>query len=295
MIADPPSPALADPYRLPTPARGRRAPWWLLALLLALIAGAVAAGIAIERSKRLAALLHLVPESAVAQAAAAPAPPAEPVVDTMTQERLAALEETVAVLDQRTIAATGNADRAEGLLIAFAARRALDRGVSLGYIEGLLRDRFGGIDPQSVAAVIAAAHQPVTLDQLQTELEAVRPKLVAVEAADGWWDSLKHELAGLIIIRRADTPSTIPADRVLRAQRMLDEGQVDRAMAEIARLPARAAAAGWLGEARRYVGARNALDRIETAALLRPQAPTPPPPAPAAPAAALPLPAAAAD
>lgn len=281
MIADPPSPAVADPYRIAAPARPRRSrtPLWLLALLLAAVAGAAALGIAIERSRRLAAVLHLVPETAVAEAiAAAPPEPQVPAIDALTEERLSTLEEAVAAIDQRTAAATGNADRAEGLLVAFAARRALDRGVALGYIEGLLRERFGGIDPQSVAAVIAAAHQPVTLDQLQTELETIRPRLVAVEAADGWWDSLRHELAGLIIIRRADTPSTIPADRVARAQRMLDEGQVDRAMAEIARLPARAAATDWMNEARRYVGARNALDRIETAALLRPQAPVPTPP-----------------
>ena len=39
-------------------------------------------------------------------------------------------------------AASGNATRAEGLLVAFAARRALDRGLRLGYIEDQLRDAF---------------------------------------------------------------------------------------------------------------------------------------------------------
>ena len=36
------------------------------------------------------------------------------------------------------------------------------------------------------------------------------------------------------------------------------------------RLPGQARAAGWIGEARRYVAARRALDAIETAALLDP-------------------------
>lgn len=47
---------------------------------------------------------------------------------------------------------------------------------------------------------------------------------------------------------------------------------MDVALAEVARMPARDAAARWIDSARRYVAARNALDAIETAALLTPEA-----------------------
>ena len=41
-------------------------------------------------------------------------------------------------------AAAGSAGRADAMLVAFAARRAIDRGVALGYLEPLLVQRFGG-------------------------------------------------------------------------------------------------------------------------------------------------------
>jgi hypothetical protein len=78
------------------------------------------------------------------------APPVAPTMVPLgaTEARLADLEGRMSRIDLRASAAAGNAARAEGLLIAFAARRALDRGVALGYIEGELRDRFGGTQPR---------------------------------------------------------------------------------------------------------------------------------------------------
>jgi len=87
---------------------------------------------------------------------------------------------------------------------------------------------------------------------------------------------VKQELSSLFVVRKADQPSNIPADRLSRAEHALEQGQVDSAAAEVARLPGAARANDWLGQARRYVLARNALDRIETEALLTP-APKPAP------------------
>ena len=81
------------------------------------------------------------------------------VIDPETTRRVNRLEERIAQVDNQSRAAVGNADRAEGLLVAFAARRAIDRGVSLGYIEGLLRQRFGERQPQAVATIITASRQ----------------------------------------------------------------------------------------------------------------------------------------
>ena len=75
-------------------------------------------------------------------------------------------------------AAVGNADRAEGLLVAFAARRALDRGVALGFLEALLRQRFGETQPRAVGMIILAARNPVTLQELQLGLQEAGPQLV---------------------------------------------------------------------------------------------------------------------
>jgi len=253
--------------------RGWLAP--LVLVLLALVAGVALAVYAVGHSERLMRLLHLQPQGSAVTAATTPAATPLRPAPAASAERLAAIERRLAALDQRTAGVSGDADRAEALLTAFAARRALDRGVQLGYVEGLLRFRFGGVAPQSVAAVIAAAQRPITLEQLRTGFAAIRSRLVSQEPGESWWQGVRRELGSLVIVRRADTPSTIPADRLDRTERLLEDGQVDRAMAEVSRLPGRAAAAAWLADARRYVQARNALDQIETAALLRPDTPLP--------------------
>src|SRR3546814_3305882 len=49
-------------------------------------------------------------------------------IDPEITRRVNRLEQRIAAIDTQSRAAVGNADRAEGLLFAFAARRALDRG-----------------------------------------------------------------------------------------------------------------------------------------------------------------------
>lgn len=192
-------------------------------------------------------------------------------IDPALFDRLRNMEEQLRHTNGRIDSISGEAGRAEGLLIAFAVRRALDRGIPLGYLEGLLRDRFGGVDPQAVATVISAAHQPITLDQLRNELDLLRPALSVARADEGWWDGIRRELNGVIVVRQADEPSTVPIDRLKRAIAALENGHVDSALLEVSRLPARKSADRWITGARRYVQARAALDRIETAALLRPR------------------------
>jgi hypothetical protein len=210
-----------------------------------------------------------------------PAGPAN--LDDLTT-RVRDLEQRLAQISVTARAASGNASRAEGLLVAFAARRALDRGVALGYIEGQLRERFGEAQPRAVAMVIAAARQPVTLEELQIALNDLGPQLASAGSTPNWWDGVKRELSGLIVVRRAGTPSPLPTERLQRAKRRLEGGQVDAALAEVARMPGRDKAANWMANARRYIEARRALDIIETAAILdRPDDGTPfaaPPPAP---------------
>jgi hypothetical protein len=228
----------------------------------------------------------------VADPLAAPAPavrqpqgpePQRFIIDPETTRRVALLERRVGDIDNQTRAAAGNANRAEGLLIALAARRALDRGVGLGYLEGLLQMRFGASQRQAVATIITASRQPVTLEKLRTGLQDVGPELTGGGPDQNWWTALKTELSGLVTVRRAGTTSTIPSDRLRRATRSLEAGDVDVALLEVLRLPGREKAGAWINDARRYVAARRALDAIETAALLEPHAPqSAPAPQPAA-------------
>ncbi|MGP1283411.1 MAG: hypothetical protein ACTS1X_10580 [Parasphingopyxis sp.] len=198
--------------------------------------------------------------------------PAEIEADRATlARRVAQLEDRIDRIGTRAGAAAGNADRAEGLLVAFAARRALDRGVALGYIEGLLRERFGRSAPEAVARVIAASQQPVTLDGLQSRLTALEPALIGIGEGESWWDATRREFSELFVLREEGTPSPAPRQRLQRARDKLAVGQVDTALAEILRLPGREEADQWIADARRYIAARNALDRIETIALMEPR------------------------
>ena len=213
-------------------------------------------------------------------------------IDPEIARRVTALEQRIGAVDSQSRTAVGNADRAESLLVAFAARRALDRGTGLGFLEGMLQQRFGEAQPRAVGMIILASHNPVTLQELQLGLQQAGPRLIGTPPDAGWWDSLTAELGSLITVRREGTPSPEPTERLRRATQRLEAGQVEVALAEILRIPARDNAADWIAKARIYVAARAALDAIETAALVEPRAqpaaPAPAPPAASPPAAAHP-------
>jgi len=235
------------------------------------------------------ARLTITPPAATPPTTAAPGAngddePQRVIIDPEVTRRVSALERRMSETDLQSRSAVGNADRAEGLLVAFAARRALDRGVGLGFLEGLLRQRFGQSQPRAVGMIILAAQRPVTLQELQLELQELSPRLIGPSANAGWWQAFTAQLGTLITVRRAGSPSPEPAERVRRASQRLEAGQVDVALAEVLRLPGRDRAADWIRKARLYADARQALDTIETAALLEPRSGEGPPatPAPAA-------------
>jgi hypothetical protein len=208
------------------------------------------------------------------------APPAIDLDALSTREaelaaRLADLETRTTNVGGQARAASTYATRAEGMMIAFAARRQIDRGLPLGYVEEQLRERFGSIQPQAVGTIIQAAQQPVTIEDLRVGLDAIAPELKTGAASDGWAASFRRELGNLIVLHRADTPSPLPADRLARARRTLEAGHVEAALAEVARMPGAPRAERWTSAARRYIGARQALDTIETAAILGQGAPAP--------------------
>lgn len=183
---------------------------------------------------------------------------------------LAALEARATVIDRDSRAAAGNAARAEALLVAFAARRAVDRGAPLGSVEAALRLRFGAAQPGAVAAIVQASRAPVTIEDLRLALDAIGPELATGIGTDGWWPSLRREISSLIVIRRQGTPSPRAVDRLERVRRLLDARQVAAALSEVALLPGAPQAGRWMAAARRYLQTQAALDTIETAAIINP-------------------------
>ena len=187
--------------------------------------------------------------------------------------RVAELEQRLSRITLEAESASGNASRAEGLLVAFAVRRALDRGLSLGYLDAQLRLRFGDDQPNAVKTIIDTSREPVTLEQLRAELDAMAPQLVG-RGGDGGgslWTGLRRELGELFVVRAAGTQSPRASERLDRARRYLAAGQADLAIAEVEAMPGAEVASEWVIDARRYHEARRALDLIETAAILEPR------------------------
>lgn len=185
-------------------------------------------------------------------------------------QRLAAAEQRLAQLDLQTQAATGNAARAEGLLIAFATRRTMERGAELGYLADQLRIRFSDALPNAVNTVIETSRNPVTLDQLLARLEGLGPEL-SDSSEEPSFDRFRRELSELFIIRRESSPSPQPERRLERARYFLESGRVNAAIEEVKKLPGASRAKAWIRDAERYAAAQQALDLIETSAVLEPR------------------------
>ena len=238
-----------------------------------LLVGAAAATWALARYQPAARMLGVlpaapaaVPQRMVAQPLAAPAP-ARPLPAT-DEQKIGNLEQRLARVENATQQAQGSAGRADALVIAFAARRAIDRGVALGYLEPLLAVRFGLQHQQAVATIITAAHQPVRLSDLITDYEALGPQLRSGGPGGGWWTDFKREFGTLVQVHRAGRPPSTPEARYNRALQLLSGGDVDDAVAETMRLPAAGAANAWVAKARRYIAAHRALDELESASLM---------------------------
>ena len=250
---------------------------WSARLLIGLaliIVGAAATTWALARYQPAARFLGVAPPPP-------PPSPAQPLVSQppqaappstasapQTRDRLAQVETRLSQVENATERAEGFAGRADALVVAFAARRAIDRGVALGYLEPLLVDRFGAQHQQAVATIVTESHQPVRLNDLIAEYDTLGPQLRSGGPQDSWWSNFRRELGTLVEVHRGDHPATNPDARYSRAAQRLASGEVDQALAETMRLPGAVRASDWVAKARRYIAAHRALDEIESAALL---------------------------
>jgi len=190
-------------------------------------------------------------------------------------EEMAALEARLDLLERQTQIVEGSAGRADALVIAFAARRAIERGVALGYLEPLLVERFGAQHQAAVATVVTASRNPVTQAELVARYDQLEALLRGTGPDESWWTGVRRELGSLVSIRRNDSPNPRPAARFDRARANLENGEIDAALAETMRLPGagRPEVQGWIARARRLIAAKRALDIIESAALVGPVRP----------------------
>ena len=244
---------------------------WSLLLLVAGAALAIWGLSRWEQGARFFGVAPAQPMQAVRQVAAPVSPPVPPAATSLAAvdaARIAALESRLGAIESQAQAAAGSAGRADAMLVAFAARRAIDRGVALGYLEPLLVQRFGRGHQAAVATIVTASRDPVRLDSLAADYEALGPLLRGGGPEEGWWAGFRRELGTIVSIHRADTPSPQPQARFDRARARLEAGDVDQALAETMRMPGAAGADQWIMRARRYIAAHRALDEIESAALL---------------------------
>ena len=246
----------------------------LLVALVLILAGAAATVWGLAHYQPAARFLGIEPPpqtamltpKPVATTLTAPSPPQAS--EAADAPRIAALEARVNALQNATQRAEGFAGRADALVVAFAARRAIDRGVALGYLEPLLLDRFGAQHRAAVATIVTQSRDPVRLNDLIGEYQTLGPTLRRGGPQDSWWTDFKREFGSLIEVHRVERPATNPEARYNRAFQQLSGGDVDQALAETMRLPGAANATDWIGKARRYIAAHRALDEIESAALL---------------------------
>lgn len=243
----------------------------LLVGLVLIIVGAAAAvwGLAhYQPAARFLGIVQPTPPPLTPKPVAVTTGPQQPATPPPTSAQVAELQARLARVENATQRAEGFAGRADALVVAFAARRAIDRGVALGYLEPLLLDRFGAQHQQAVAMVITSSRQPVRLDDLIAQYETLGPALRRGGPQDSWWTNFKRELGTLIEVHPAQRPAVNADARYARARLRLETGDVDQALAETMRLPGAANAQDWVNKARRYVAAHRALDEIESAALL---------------------------
>jgi hypothetical protein len=255
--------------------RPRRWPLLVLTMLVGFGAGAVAMGeIAHQGWLR---PFGIAPWEFAPQPVALPTPP-QPSSAALAQtqgameQRVAGLEQKLDKLDLEAAAASGNAARAEALLVAFATRRLVQKGAPLGYLEDQLKLRFGAAQPDAVATIITFAHDPVTLDRLTARLEALGPMLAKSPPTESGWARVKREFADLFVLRH-ESPSAAPDPRLRldHARVALQEGKVEDAIADVRLMPGASMAQDWISQTQRYDTAQRALDAIETTALLEPK------------------------
>ena len=212
------------------------------------------------------------PHHGIMPAMMTPYTPLTPAGEAQLDARIAALDRKLSAIETQAALASGQAGRAEALLVSIATRRAIERGTPLGYLEGQLRIRFGEALPQVVNSVIAFGRAPITQDRLSAQLDVLAPQLTGPDEQQSTWSKVRRDLSGLFVLHSETRPAAPdPKVRLDHARLCLREGRIEDAIADVRLLPGARAAQGWLADAQRYAAAMHALDALDTSALLEPK------------------------
>lgn len=256
----------------PVPRGGMKLKHILVLVLIAFIGGVIGAGWLANRLGYWDG--NFTSETAAVPRQTQSSPAVEPFSNVAPRDdTVASIENRLTQINADAAAASGNAARAEGLLVAFAARRAIDSGAPLGYLADQLRLRFGASQPQAVATILAISRTPVTVSMLQNELTLLDNALVTGSRDAGVWATISKEFSELFVLRKDGAPSPAPTQRLFRAHALVESGNIGGAITEVTAMPGAAAAQEWLSKARRYDQARKALDLLERSALVAPALP----------------------
>ena len=175
---------------------------------------------------------------------------------------------------------TGDAARIEAMVVAMAARRAIESGAQLGPLEPRLNAAFGRVQPDALATLISGARVPLTSGMLLAELDDIGAPLKHKPGTA--WEIARREASNLFVLRQEDSEPTGPDAQLEHARQLLVSGDVAGAARTVEAMPGAANGSNWLNKARRYVAMRRALDALDAAAVA---IPVMPPVAPAAPVA----------
>ena len=129
------------------------------------------------------------------------------------------------------------------------------------------RLRFGDQWPNAVSTIIEFSRNPIRLDSLVARLEGLGPQLR--DSSEGpSWAAFQREVGQLFVFRRESTPSPQPQRRLDRARWALEQGRYRAAIDEVKAMPGASKADAWIADAERYRKAMEAMEVIETAAVL---------------------------
>lgn len=169
--------------------------------------------------------------------------------------------------------AATSADKARGVLLVTAARRAAEQGQSLAVLEPALRRQFGAENADAVDKLLTASRAAPTLDGLRQRFSRLRPALLSnapPSAGAGWWARFQSGIADIVQIRQSDSTASVNSARLAEMSARLQRGDVSGALLVLRRLPApmQRGARDWRLDAEAYATTYGALQQLEAAVLL---------------------------
>jgi hypothetical protein len=183
--------------------------------------------------------------------------------EAQMNERIGQQEAQLAQRVQQFEQRLAQAEAAERRLSALAARGNIQNALEAGRPLGAALAGLTGTPPVALARYREAAPPTEAALRLSFEDAARTARLAAEPQGQSVGDTALARLQGLVTVRRGD--QVVVGDAVSgeleRARRSLDAGDLEGAVERLEKLPppSRNAMAGWIGQARDLVEARNAV------------------------------------